>query len=44
MEERCVLCGATKEIHYDGVQCPVGPDTYSSTQEFTPPNSLRGPE
>lgn len=31
---RCQLCGAEKHEHYDGEQCPVGPNTWSSTQRF----------
>lgn len=35
MDERCVLCGAEEERHYDRVQCPVGEDKFSATQRFT---------
>lgn len=34
--DTCQLCGAAEDSHYDGVQCPIGPDTWSSTQVFTP--------
>ena len=33
-EKRCILCGSPKEAHYDGSQCPIGPDTWSATQTF----------
>jgi hypothetical protein len=36
MNENCVFCGTPKDRHYDGVQCPMGADTWSSTQKFTP--------
>lgn len=33
---RCSLCGADEMDHYDQVQCPLGNDTFSATQRFTP--------
>lgn len=36
MTRNCKLCGTPKEEHYDGSQCPMGQDTWSSTQLFTP--------
>lgn len=36
MSEPICKCGAEKDEHYDGSQCPIGPDTYSATQTYEP--------
>ena len=39
-DERCKHCGDVEENHYDRVQCPTGPDSYSATDYFEPRSRL----